>query len=593
MKTLLLVLCLFSTGAFADYKTTIYGKTQTEREIRWLWKYVNEFVVSCAGSKAECQNAEVRSLAQNLVGYLPAFDSIGAKDWANLLEFVSEKDRPDLFKTDAGDVHRVAVTELAKYSKVYINTDRMNLPIERWAGILAHEVAHHLGVLDDEKRLPDALGAEIEKHFKRRMQFSALDQFNLPELRTLTFNADIENHLSIGFVSFPTQLSDVNWGSTPQQPVCQVYESVRRQYASAPVWRVNRFRPKSGVVSIRGGGSVRMDCFNRTTGQTRTNIMPLGASVDLQYSAPLDFDHWMDETPTFILDQAEWGPSVNAGDHKFGLAQTFLILSTVHNSLTLKAGDVWHVTLTTKSVDGFIPDSCQLFVSGTQYAFLKQDNIPGVNFFPSCVLKNLGGGQWQVDGDLKFPTNTRPDRYYVPAIIFSSAHYGDRVAVPVFPSMITVENSGAPAPPVIHEMKVLDLPRAAHLGTLKLTDSYLVSTNQTYTVQFQVEGPQTISEAWLDFDIWFPRTDEFGIALGTGSSLSVKQIGLLLEEKYERNEKGTLITMKFKALESIGGVTLSALKFRRVYFRASDFSWVELELPMQHDSMIVNSNFGG
>ena len=204
----------------ADYQGELYGNSQTEREIKWVWRHLTDFVISCNASKVDCQNPKIKKVIAEMIDYLPKNDYANMSQWDTLLVFVSEKDRPDLFLSTAGEVHRVAVTELKKKSKVYINTDRMDLPYETWIGLLAHEVIHHLGYTDDEQRLPDQVGAEIVKHTKSQIQLATLEQFKLPSSRIVTFNSVALGKGSATLMSAATRSADMGWAPNSLLPLC-------------------------------------------------------------------------------------------------------------------------------------------------------------------------------------------------------------------------------------------------------------------------------------------------------------------------------------------------------------------------------------
>jgi len=239
-----------SIPAMAAFIDSVPGKTQSEREVRWLWRYLDVFLDSCIQSRQECQQPEILETAQKLKTYLPQFGTEQGRRWAELLQFVSEQERPDLFRSDLGETHRVAVTQLAPYSTVYINIDRMNLSLENWVGLLIHEAIHHLGLPDDESRLPDRLGAEVAQNFLRKRIFTSLDQFNAGFVRAVIFNSDAPFRRTPAFLSIANSTSDLDW----VEDICGPSEIVVKQLSSAPTWKINRIRPARGIVTVRGGG---------------------------------------------------------------------------------------------------------------------------------------------------------------------------------------------------------------------------------------------------------------------------------------------------------------------------------------------------
>lgn len=583
------VTVLISFNGHASYKSEMPGATQSEREIRWLWKYLNEFLYSCRNSTNECQDPKIKNSLDDLLAYVPESNTAQAEKWEKLLQFVSEKERPDLFTTTDIETHRMAVTTLEKYSVVYINTDRMNLSLDVWAGLLAHEALHHLGIPDGADRYPDQLGVEITKHFKRQMQTSSLEQFKKPDIHTMAFNSAGEGRSTVGFLSTGIITSDIGWESSVVQPFCKTSEIIAKQFTSSPSWRLNRIQPEKGIVTVRGGGYISIVCLNKTTANRRSIEIPLDASIALQYPLPFDRENWIAQTPTPVKSQEDaYGPSNTPSDFKFSKAQTFFIQSVQHEKEQIVAGSTWNTQIILKSVDDFQPLQCQLFVVGTQYSYIGQDHLPGVNPFDSCEFKSLGDRLWQVTGKTVIPASARPDQYYIPIVVFRGASgQGERTAIPTLPKYIKVLN---PAAPKISGIEIMNLPAATRLGTLPLTNSYKVDGGQSFKVQFTVEGPQKAFDLWLDVDLWYLMPTEFGIARGTGSSQSWG--GVLVDTQVTPIANGTKIEMTYVMPTNVSGLEITAIKFRKFYLRTSDFSWVEVDIPDLHDHLVINKKFG-
>jgi len=596
MKTVLgmiLSVLLMGTQSLASYKGEFQGSTQTEREIRWAWRYLNDFLFSCRHSVTDCQSPEIKASIDQLLAYTPAMGMVQMPSWENLLNFVSEKDHPEYFQSADSETHRVASTQLQKFATIYINTDRMNLPLESWVGILAHEALHHLGVADGQDRYPDQLAAEIAKHFKRQVQASSLEQFNLPTARTLVFNPASEGRGSVSFISSPVGTADMGWESNPQHPVCANYEKIAQQFVSAPAWRVNRFQSAKGIVTVRGGGYVTTVCLNKATNTKRTTTFPIDAALALQYPAPLDLAQWVKQVPTVLKSQEDaFSPSGSANDVMFGQAQTFFIQSIQHEQSVVEAGSSWKTKILLKSIDGFQPDSCTLFLAGTQYSYIGQDHLPGINYFDTCELINLGSGHWQVNGTTVMPASARPDQYYIPAIFFNKSPRGDmRSAIPALPTFIQLTNKNAMSVPSIPKIDILGLESASKLGTLSLTNSYKLSEGQHFDVEFTVQGDRKADDVWLDMNIWFVLPTEFGVGRITGSTDSYQGI-LMTKTVVTPVSQGTKVTMSFVMPGRIQQFEIAALKFSKIYLRTSDYSWAEIELPDLHDHLVINRNFG-
>ena len=162
-----------------------------------------------------------------------------------------------------------------------INTDRMQLPLKNWIGILGHEATHHLGYLDDQSRLPDRVGSELALHFQKRALESSLERFNRADARSLVFNSS-GSRLTVGFLSAIEATIDIEWGSTPLAPLCRPDQTVVREFVGNPVWHINYLNAKTGVVTLRGGGFVNVMCADPgPNGKQTKQALLLGAMQDL------------------------------------------------------------------------------------------------------------------------------------------------------------------------------------------------------------------------------------------------------------------------------------------------------------------------
>lgn len=596
MRFLFILFALFANNsASAGYQGELYGATQKEREIKWAWRHLNDFVWSCAASKTHCQAPQVKSIVNQLVAYVPDGTYEAFAKWETLLVFVSEKERPELFKSDAGEIHRVAVTEHQKFSTVYINTDRMELPLEKWIGILSHELAHHLKIVDDSTRMPDQVGAEIQKHAMSRMQVSSMEQFKLPQTQFLTFNSQAPGKFSATLITDPDRSGDMSWAPTPFLPVCNPDENVASQFVVGPAWRVNRIQAEKALVGIRGAGYMRAVCEKKLGGRQRTVQLPMNTIVYLKYSKPFKFDQWMNETPERAFSQDEFGFSMGDDYQAFGPLQSFYVLSTEHEKIQLTAGEIWKTKVTVQGTDSFAPNQCEMYLAGSQYSYIMRDGLPGINRFSNCKVTNLGSTRWLIEGETQIPAETRSDYYSVVAIGLINGQEG-RMAVPIFPTYVQVQSREAIRPPVIHGMSILGLKTKATEGKMladqTLTNSFLVKPNDFFQISFLVEGPQIVSDLWMDMTIWLymPGQDTFVPANGTGSSTSFPQV--VKKEVMNRNAKGTEVLVTFQMPASLSGYPVAAIKMKRFYMRTSDYSWVEVESQELNDLMVVNSQHG-
>lgn len=589
-KLFCLALILTSSMASADYLGELYGSNQTEREIRWAWRHLADFVHSCRASADSCQKEPINGVVDQLSMYVPKNDEFEMPPWDALLVFVSEKERPDIFQTGNGEIHRVAVTEFKKGSKIFINTDRMNFPLEQWIGILAHEAVHHLGYSDDEQRLPDQVGSEIQKHVKGQLLTANLDQFKVANYRTVVFNSQAPGKGSATLISMIERSSDMGWSPNRLHPICNfAIEEFVSQYVTAPAWRVNRVLPEKRQVAVRGAGSMKAVCLNKVTRKPRVTLFPMNHIVYLQYDQAIDLESWKKLSPTLTYTQDETSFGSPEDYQAFGPMQTFYVLSTTHQSLKLSAGQSWKTQLVVQGTDGFQPNRCDLFFSGSQYSYITRDGLPAVNEFTSCRVTPLGNNQWQLDGETVLPREARPDFYYIAAAAVMTDRDG-RMAVPTFPSYIEVLNPEAPPRPVIRQIRVAGLPSAQTFRGQPAKESHLAQPNQSFTVTLLVEGPQAPSEYWFDLTLWLALQGNLTPMQGTGGTESFPM--LVKNESAVKTAKGTEVRFQMVMPGQISGYPLAAIKMKRFYMKTSDFSWVEIENLDLDTLLIINPAFG-
>jgi hypothetical protein len=589
-KFLVLVLCLFSQISHADYMGELYGNSQTEREIKWVWRHLADFVLSCNSSKNDCKDPAIKKIITEMNAYLPKNNAAEMPGWDSLLVFVSEKSRPDLFLSTSGETHRVAVTELKRHSKVFINTDRMDLTYETWTALLIHEVVHHLGYEDDLQRLPDQVGNEILRHVKSQMQVATLDQFNLKNSRIVTFNSLTPGRGSATLLSAKERSGDMGWSPQNMLPICDLQnEEFISQYIIAPAWRVNRIITNKNQVAIRGAGFMKAVCKNKATAVPRTVYLPMNLIIYLKYNQQIDFENWKQMTPVQTFEKDEMSFSPYNDFEVFSGLQTFYVASNTHENTILKSGDKWKTNLVVQSTDGFDPKNCEIYFSGSEYSYITRDGLPDVVSFETCTVVSLGNNQWQVSGDFTFPINARTDKYYVAAIrLLNSDQY--RWAVPTYPNFIQVTNSALTPKPIIRQIQINSLTPAKKFREFSTVNSFLAIPNQSFSVSFIFEGSQKPSDIWFDLTLWLTQQNNFIPAQGTGASTSFPQ--LITNESITPVANGTEVKFEMVMPQTISGYPLAAIKFKRFYMKTSDFSWIEIENLDLHDTMVINTQFG-
>lgn len=580
---------LSGQAARAESRERMVGDSQIEREIRWSWKYLKNVVHSCLESKTDCQDTEVRKVLVEIDGYLPDFAAPEAASWASLLTFVSETTHPGVFTSIDGDPHRLAITELKKNSPVMINTDRMNRPLEEWVGLLAHESAHHLGYTDDATRLPDRIATEITNHFKRRQSISTLAQFNRPDARNLVFNPSASG-LTVGFLSSSEMTFDIEWGSTPLAQLCPANETIARQFVGSPVWAIEYMKKKTGVVTLRGGGFVNVMCRPMGTNGSKDkgHRWLVGATVDLQYSSPLNLASWKTETPEILMKTGNIGASTWPADAMWGPNQSFWVSSVTHESAVLQAGKSWKTEIVVKSTDGHVPQTCELYFSGASWPHAKQHSLPAAEIFHRCAVTKISGDQYRLTATHDLPANMQPEDLYISLIHFPDDS-GSRFAFPQTPSYVRVENPTALKPASIKSVEVKGLATASSFQELGLKDSFQAKAGGKFQIEIAVDGEQGLGEIQVELLMWTPRGTGRMPLFVNGPALGFSEI--FSSARVTKTTTGSTVVLDLVLPKALSGYPIMAMKLARVYSATSDLSYVEHENTVESEGVIVESSF--
>jgi hypothetical protein len=573
-------------SALSASRATIEGSSVKEREIRWAWKYLYEFVVSCAASSSDCTEGEVKTLASQLSGYLPEWQRVGSGpgSWASLLEFVSEKDRPDIFRSDAGEVHRVAVTENRRNARIYINTDRMNLPLDQWIGLLVHEAAHHLGYDDGAKRLPDLVGAAVAAHFRKQNVSGDLEEFMHADVRLLVFNSLATGRVASAFALVGRFFSDIEMGTTPMTALCQGSEVLESQAVSAPFWRVSRIQYKRGIVSLRSSSTALMSCFDRGTQARRARSLAFIMEVDLLFAGALTPEMpWWTMTSKLKPDSVAVGLSDSAAElvtHN----RAFAVVSMTHEKPIVPAGTAWKTKVILRSLQGRKPIKCDANYSGAQWAFHKYMNLPAIGVTSDCQLKDLGDGTWQVDLSTILPANTQPDLFYYPLLRLSEENT-DFFALPKRPSYIRVENPQAKAPLKVSAWRILGLePLKSYAGT-KLPKAYIGDIKKPFWLEVDLIGEQAVQMGYIELKLIVSYANQ--LVFAPTSIRSNFPDPVLVKSEIVKINNGS----RLRYLLQIPGLTTTldvrGLSFARFYVQTDDHAWPELFTVNDLEGMVL------
>lgn len=582
MKSLwVFLLLLVSLGAQADPIEHFDGP-QKESEIRWVWKYLGEFTQACLAQGRECQDPSIKPVLAKLIPLL----SKPAADRAGQLSFLTERSRPDLFRSSNHEAHRVAVTASTPGSVIYLNQDRLEMPLSAWVGLLIHESVHHLGYADDSSRLPDRVGAAVATYIENAWHESTLEEFAQPNFRVVIFSDPSGTKPMRALISTGLSVSDNDAIPSDRVPICEHGEAFTGQIVSAPLWRVMNFHPSGLRVRIRGSALVQNRC-RQATGTTvirKTNYSIIAALV---YKIPVDPQGAWWEQPSVIEGDLMGGN--NDGDEEaLDINRTFHIESIQDERETYAPGENWKREMIVESSEpGFRPTQCTAYLTASRW-FVHRNGMSMFDYFNSCELKPLGGDRWHVTMTFLFPREARPDLFSQAFVLFTDGRE-NRFALASKPQFVRLENPAAPAALKATNWRVQGLKSKARLGSAPLKNSFVLEKGQQFWLEIDFKGPQKPLIQFLDFD--FVVKYQGTVILLPRNVQADKMPDQVLETQILPFAGGFTIRYRMTLPETLSGVEALGFKWRRITVKTDDYSWTETELPNLLEAMFVPENF--
>lgn len=582
MKSLLvLLLTLGSLSAHAD-PIEIFKGPQKEAEIRWVWKYLGDFAQACLTHGRECQDPSIKPVLTQLLPLLTKPAAARARQ----LSFLSERARPDLFRVSTHEAHRVAVTENTPGSLIYLNQDRLDMPLSAWVGLLVHESVHHLGYPDDNSRLPDRLGAAVAAYIASVWHESTLEEFAQPGFRVVIFSDPSGAQAMRALVSTNITVSDNDALPSSRVPVCEQGETFLGQTASAPLWRVMHFHSSGLRIRVRGSSLVQNRCrqSSGTVVVRKTNFSIIAALV---YQTPVDPQGAWWEQPSVIEGDLMAGNN-DGPEEDLDIYRTFHIESIKDSQETYHPGEIWKREMIVESSEpGFQPKTCNAYLTASRW-FVHRNGIGLFDSFQTCEFKSLGANRWHVTMAFTFPREARPDLFSLAFVAFYDGRE-NRFALASKPQFVRIENPRAPVALKATHWRVQGLKPKLQLGNAPLKNSFFLEKGQQFWLELDFKGTQKPLRQFLDFD--FIVKYQGSAILMPRNVQADKMPDQVLETQIVPFPGGFTIRYRMTLPATLSGVEALGFKWRRITVETDDYSWTETELPNLLEAMFVPENF--
>ena len=389
---------VFDNGVDTGAYEIMPGANIVEQEISWAWKHLPDFLKACLHS-SDCQlTNDQRKLIEELK---PSF---GLYKPATL-RFLTEREGG--FQSSSGETERLALTGSRPGSEIKINTDRYGTPghslgVPFWMGILTHELVHHLGIPDDQNRIPDQLGAKIAQVAESHLMTVRIPEdaptvtahyLNLPKTDTISVFADFPRGLLFRAMKMDSKrvIDDaavrVVLNSTT---VCQnAYVGAAR--ISPELVRTNRSYRGFDRYRTHVGFGASFGCYDprrlRVFGDWEVLRNSFGL-IKTTNGFELDLDQ--------AFDWGKGGPGDHFGSFERAVIQKWEITKTV------KAGETFRLRATIKGREGLNVIGCLAWLYGPEWP-QGDSALPYVIETDRCTFKQVSSNVYEVEMERAIP----------------------------------------------------------------------------------------------------------------------------------------------------------------------------------------------
>jgi hypothetical protein len=576
-RALVLLLLLSSAAATADTIEEIAGSSPKEMELRWLWKYTGDFVSACAVSGPECQDPAIKPVIDQLVAQFPAQPESVTSAWGRRLKFESEAKNPGLFETGVAEPHRLAVTALQAGADVTVNTDRMEqVENAQWIGHFVHETVHHLGIPDDERRLPDIVGAAVATFASRSFSQTDLSEYGHAEDHVLVFSSPAQDRPARMLINIRDRALDTNLTANERVPICASGETFVGQKMEPLFWRTTYIRGDQGYLYARGSSRVFNICRGADGGAR-------GVETAFILNAELRFWERFDNRAAYWKMRSEWaleslaGGNYDGADIDMETKRTFAVESMSQSASQVTAGSELKTTAIVVSTDGMVPQTCGGAVAGSRWFFHRVANLSMFDWYKTCSITPLGENRYQIDASMTIPENAQPDVFRLLFFYFEGAGTA-RYAFPAGKlQFIEVVNPNASPRMKATNWETKGLESFPSMYGTPIKNSFKIEHDKLFFVDIGLSGKQELFDVYLDVALIVQYNGEL---LQLPWNVEIKDAPEFVKSvEYLPSPTGKRARLHFTLPHVLQNMPVVGFKLVRVSFKTDDYSWVEANMP--------------
>jgi len=571
----------------------IDGAQWEEKVVRWIWMHRASILDSCLIDAQACgfKDSFARSWTE--------MEKLLSQGGAEPPEFVSERERPDLFQTSSNDTHRVAVTGERAGSKIYFNRDRIKgLKIGILTAILFHELAHHIGFEDDEHRWPDQIGARVARHLEAQLSVSQLDELSRPDVQIGIFQRALkptffQEDLKKGFFNFAfltdgQNFVDIDLSAFDLSPACDEKDDVLYVQATHPArWTVARENGQG--YSVRAISVVQNLCGARVIARPDMKIKisqrVFRVSFDLNAQADVDWS-----SVKFYLTEPTMDDLIDSRK-TLKLVESRVLDSRGAAVTRVQPGESIFFTALLKPLKEITTlAKCTVTFTNSEWPEQKE-GIPVLETLEDCRM------EWVVHGSerlvkmtarLSVPRGLKPGVYQFYFLQIMAEKDFSLLQMPKT-AQFEVMDAGAYKETRIRGVTFPGVSALASVGAQELKNSATYQRDQEFEIIVDVESES------------LPKREAFGLGLVVRSGsdeLSVADFSgevddlsfVILGRKAEKTTSGFLLRYRVKIPAHMQNYEVFGLWIKRVFFSDQERNWHEIAFP-SYDHLILWDEF--
>ncbi len=536
--------------------------------LRWLWNHRIAILNSCLNERAACgAPGEIEKVMAEVRAALPTSQT-------EHLVFVRETDRPDLFKSADGDVHRIAATGGSPGSKIHFNRDRLpGLSLETLCAILFHEFTHHTGRSDDERRLPDHVGSIIGRHLSQKMMSASLDEANAENVRVGIFQFSFkEQYLENDFKNPSTNFAFLTDGHTLIDFDLSAFMTYSACDNKDQIMVAQKNEPPTWTVVSQEGQNY--DVHLRSKIVNFCSIPKIGAQKEASsnyrtFKLAMKIENGRLRERSLVTYLSPWAP-----DDVIDQLKTVKLVDHSLSKTNIESGDSVTFTATLKPLKPIQAKEC-IMTFHRVGAPKQKDEWPVLSSFKSCRIDKVENGLIHVSGELQTAPLMRAGTYR----LFLLQLKGEaEPALVRFPEKASFElRSSAADEPRIESLGFNGLRPLTAVGAQKLNSSYQYSIDQEFDLEVTVASRSTPLRESISFGIAVQVGQ--GLKMGHFSGETKDLAFIVLGRKVDKVTSGYKITYRLKVPRKMQQANVFGVQIERLLIEDQSLNWFEMTSP--------------